>query len=139
MTKKHAAPSRVKAAPSRTKKAAALTLSILALSVAAPRCSTGNHEGPDPTCQDLQCGRINACNDGIIASCLDGKTVKWHVCLENARDICDEDWQTVGQFKCEETQPDCESCAPLNPGCGEASSSSSSSSSNGAGGAGGST
>lgn len=121
-------------APARVKKAAVFALSIAALCVAAPTCSTGNHEGPDLTCQDLQCGRINACNDGIIASCLDGKTVKWHVCFDNARDICDEDWQKPGQYKCDETQPDCESCSPQGPGCVDTSSSSS-----GAGGAGGGT
>lgn len=100
------------------RRGAVIVLSLLALCALVPTCSASNHEGPDVTCADLQCGRLNACKEGIIASCLDGKTVKFHVCFDNALDICDEDWQVAGQFKCEETAPDCESCQPGGPGCG---------------------
>jgi hypothetical protein len=101
------------------RKALALALALLSLCAAAATCSTSNHEGPDVTCQDLECGRRNACLDGIIASCLDGKTVKFHVCLGNADDICDEDWQIDGQFRCDEYTPDCESCWSRSEGCAE--------------------
>ncbi len=118
-------------------------LALLALVAAppallAPSCSLQNQEGPDVTCADLDCGRINACEEGIIAQCVDGTTVKYHVCRSSGEDICDEDWQTPGQFKCLEFQTECEGCRPErtdgcaafdNPGGGGAG---------GAGGAGGS-
>jgi hypothetical protein len=78
----------------------------------APSCSLQNVEGPDVTCADLECGRINACEDGIIAQCADGKTVRYHVCKSSGEDICDEEWQTPGQFTCLEYQTECEGCRP---------------------------
>ena len=33
-------------------------------------------EGPEVTCADLGCGQVNACANGIIAQCVDGKTVR---------------------------------------------------------------
>lgn len=103
------------------KKAALGALSLVILLAAIPTCSYSNHEGPDVTCEQLECGRLNACKDGIIASCLDGQTVKYFVCYENALDICGEDWQTPGQYRCEENNPDCTSCSPTAPGCGAGS------------------
>jgi hypothetical protein len=102
---------------SAAKRAAAIALSLVALLIAASTCSLGNHEGPDVTCESLQCGKINACRDGIIASCADGKTVKFHVCLDTAQDICDEDWQVSGQYKCDEFMAECEGCRPERTGC----------------------
>lgn len=96
-------------------------LSLLFVCATVPMCSNSNHEGPLVTCADLECGRLNACQDGIIASCLDGVNVKYYVCYDNALDICDEDWQVPGQYRCEESMPDCTSCAPASPGCGGAS------------------
>lgn len=102
---------------SAAQRIAAIALSLVTLLIAAPTCSLGNHEGPDVTCEDLQCGRINACRDGIIASCADGKTVKFHVCLETAQDICDDEWQVSGQFKCDEFMAECEGCRPERTVC----------------------
>ena len=85
----------------------------------APSCSLQNVEGPDVTCESLDCGRINACANGIIAQCSDGMTVKYHVCRSNAQDICDEDWQTPGEYKCLEFSTECEGCRPeREEGCG---------------------
>lgn len=87
--------------------------SMVALAVAlAPGCSLQNVEGPDVTCEDLECGRINACAEGIIAQCLDGQTVRWHVCTSDADDVCDEEWQVEGAFRCQQSQTDCEGCRP---------------------------
>ncbi len=85
----------------------------------APACSLQNLDGPDVTCADLECGRINACEDGIIAQCSDGKTVKFHVCKSSGENICEEDWQTYGEFRCLEFQTECEGCRPERvDGCG---------------------
>ena len=54
----------------------------------APGCSLQNVEGPDVTCEDLECGRINACAEGIITQCLDGQTVRWHVCTSDTPTTC---------------------------------------------------
>jgi hypothetical protein len=78
----------------------------------APACSLQNAEGPNVTCADLECGRINACESGIIAQCVDGVTVRYHVCTASADDVCAEDWQVPGQYKCLEFQTDCEGCRP---------------------------
>jgi hypothetical protein len=92
-------------------------LALLALGAAVSTCSLSNQEGPLVTCEDLECGRLNACKDGIIASCLDGKTVKYFVCYPNGLDICEEEWQIEGQYRCEEKNPDCTSCSPQTIGC----------------------
>lgn len=85
-------------------------------------CSLYNTEGPDVSCEDLQCGRINACQNGIIASCGDGKTMKFHVCTEEAKDICGESWQKKGEYKCESHDIECEGCRPERVnGCGNIS------------------
>ena len=102
---------------SAAKRAAAIALSLFTLLVTASTCSLGNKEGPDVTCESLQCGKINACREGIIASCADGETVKFHVCLSTGEDICEEDWQVSGQFKCDEFMAECEGCRPERAGC----------------------
>lgn len=76
---------------------------LLALSSSA--CSGFNREGPDTTCEALDGGRVNACQDGIIASCEDGLTVTYEVCTEpqghtSPRDICGAPWQTDGAYRC---------------------------------------
>jgi hypothetical protein len=76
-------------------------------------CSLQNREGPDVTCADLQCGKVNACEEGIIASCSDGVTLRFHVCdSSDDEELCDEDWQTDGQYKCDEDDIECEGCGP---------------------------
>lgn len=122
---------------SAAQRAAAVALSLVTLLIAAPTCSIGNHEGPDVSCEDLQCGKINACRDGIIASCADGKTVKFHVCLDTAQDICDEEWQVGGQFKCDEFMAECEGCRPERAGCPTGSDAGALDSGGGSGGTGG--
>jgi hypothetical protein len=67
-----------------------------------------NREGPNVTCADLKDGRINACEDGIIASCKDGQTVTHEVCTESdgatsAEEICEASWQKHGAYVCEES------------------------------------
>jgi hypothetical protein len=92
---------------------AAAWIGALALGVGlTATCSLSNKEGPNVTCADLQCGRVNACSEGIIASCSDGVTVKWHVCTDVAEDICGKEWQTPQQFKCDEFDIECEGCRP---------------------------
>ena len=97
-----------------------LLVAAVALSLgAAGACSVQNVDGPDVTCAELECGRVNACKEGIIAQCVDGKTIKYHVCEANADDICDEDWQEPGRYKCLEFQTECEGCRPeRTDGCG---------------------
>jgi hypothetical protein len=123
----------------------ALCAMLLSPAALAPGCSLQNQEGPDVSCAVLECGRVNACKDGIIAQCLDRKTVIFHVCASSGEDICDEDWQIPGQYRCLETETDCEGCRPERAdGCGLPSGdggggATSASSSGGSGGAGGST
>lgn len=96
-----------------------LGLFVATLFATGPACSLQNREGPDVTCADLECGRINACQDGIIAQCLDGVTVRYHVCNSTDNDLCDESWQIDGQFRCLEFATDCEGCRPERTlGCG---------------------
>lgn len=90
---------------------------LLGLLLAGPTCSTQNQEGPDVTCADLECGRVNACAESIIAQCLDGKAVKFHVCGSNKDDVCKASWQVPGQFKCDQFATDCEGCRPERAGC----------------------
>lgn len=91
------------------------SLALVALLVGFGACSLDNQEGPDVTCEELGCGRINACANGIIAQCVDGKTIKYRVCA--ADDNCSADWQIDGQFRCSEDQTDCEGCRPERAGC----------------------
>ncbi|MBX3125541.1 MAG: hypothetical protein KF718_02450 [Polyangiaceae bacterium] len=65
-------------------------------------CSTLNREGPDVTCADLNDGAVNACQEGIIATCRNG-TVSWKVCED--KDTCEATWQQPGGFRCNETDP----------------------------------
>ncbi|MFO0553235.1 MAG: hypothetical protein U0271_32920 [Polyangiaceae bacterium] len=80
------------------------------LFVGQSSCSLDNQTGPNVTCADLECGRVNACQEGIIAQCEDGHTVKFHAC--STEDICGYDWQTPGKFRCEKEDTDCEGCRP---------------------------
>ena len=77
-----------------------------------PGCSLQNQDGPDVTCADLECGRVNACRDGIIAQCLDGQNVRYVVCDDDDDALCDERWQTPGAYRCFEFGTDCEGCRP---------------------------
>jgi len=45
--------------------------------------------------------------------------VRYHVCFEGGDDICDESWQTEGEYRCLEFATDCEGCRPERvEGCG---------------------
>ena len=72
-------------------------LAIGCVLAASPSCSSENREGPDVTCADLGDGAWNACRDGIIASCSDGK-VRYEVCEE--RDWCEVSYQYPGAYVC---------------------------------------
>jgi hypothetical protein len=92
-------------------------LSGLVLLAAGAHCSLQNQEGPEVTCEDLQCGRINACSAGIIAQCADGKNVLYHVCFSSDDTVCEADWQVPGQYACDEYATECEGCNPNGAGC----------------------
>jgi hypothetical protein len=62
----------------------------------ASGCSVLNREGPAVTCEDLNYGLINACQDGIIASCLHGK-IAYTLC---DADACEESFQRPGAYRC---------------------------------------
>lgn len=87
-------------------------LALVSALFIAPACSLQNQDGPDVTCADLECGRINACRDGIIAQCVDGQTIRYNVCHSSGDDICEEDWQIDGEYRCLEHETDCEGCRP---------------------------
>ncbi len=89
----------------------------LAALLAAPlaACSFRNREGPEVTCAELQCGRVNACEQGIIAQCADGVTVKYHVCSTDG--ACEATWQKSGAYRCAAEDTDCEGCRPETNGC----------------------
>lgn len=80
-------------------------------------CSLQNQDGPDVTCEDLECGRVNACVEGIIAQCVDGRHLKYHVCAST--DICQAEWQKKGEYRCSFEHTDCEGCRPERAGCGD--------------------
>jgi uncharacterized membrane protein YgcG len=82
----------------------------------APACSGNNQDGPEVTCADLQCGRINACQEGIIAQCADGVNVRYHACSSD-QELCGYDWQIPGQYRCDVATTVCEGCVPDGPGC----------------------
>jgi len=73
-----------------------LVTCLVALGLALTSCSVLNREGPAVTCDDLHYGAINACQDGIIASCLYGK-VTYTLC---DADACDESFQVPGAYRC---------------------------------------
>ena len=100
-------------------RALALVLTTLSIGALAASCSLGNREGPDLTCAELECGRVNACAEGIITQCADGITVKYHVCSDSS--ACGKDWQVAGQYRCSEDQTDCEGCRPERTGCDDPS------------------
>jgi hypothetical protein len=93
----------------------AALISTLSLAGASTQCSISNQEGPDVTCAELECGRLNACQEGIIAQCADGSTVQWRVC--DVVDVCKEEWQVEGSYRCSEDDTDCEGCRPERTGC----------------------
>jgi hypothetical protein len=86
------------------------------LAALVPACSGENQEGPLVTCADLQCGRINACQEGIIAQCSDGVTVRYHAC-SSEKTLCEAEWQVPGQYRCEAAMTACEGCNPDSVGC----------------------
>lgn len=89
--------------------------SIVACAGAAVGCSLLNQEGPTVTCEELLCGKINACEDGIIAQCVDGQTLKYHAC--ELADACEQSWQVKGAYRCAVETTDCEGCRPERDGC----------------------
>ena len=103
-----------------TRLAQAVSIAVLAGALSfglATSCSLQNREGPDVSCADLDCGRLNACAEGIIAQCADGQTVRFHVCSAYDKDVCEQPWQIPGQYRCTESTTECEGCDPSHPGC----------------------
>lgn len=100
----------------RLQRAAAVVVSASAVFVMYA-CSLQNQDGPDVTCEDLACGKRNACVEGIIAQCVDGRHVKYHVC--GTTDICSAEWQNKGEYRCSFEHTDCEGCRPERAGCGD--------------------
>ena len=82
----------------------ALCPSILALLSALAcfaGCSALNREGPNVSCNELQAGAINACKDGIIASCKSGTTVAYEVCTgSDGEKACEATWQKKTAYTC---------------------------------------
>lgn len=80
------------------------TLVLSCIVVFMVACSLLNRNGPNVTCADLQGGAINACQDGIIASCANGTTVTWQVCADtqstDGAEVCSAEWQRPGQYRC---------------------------------------
>jgi len=70
---------------------------LLGLGVA---CSVLNREGPDVTCADLDNGVKNACQEGIIASCVNG-SMQYEVC--DSKEACGESWQTPDHYQCDQS------------------------------------
>jgi cysteine-rich repeat protein len=78
-------------------------------------CSLLNREGPDVTCDDLLGGAISACEQSVIARCLDGETVTYEVCDEElvpGEDVCSASWQDPKNHRCSDAEE------PPNLGCG---------------------
>lgn len=79
-------------------------LVVLVAFVTFASCSMFNREGPDVSCADLEDGRINACADGIIATCVNRRVV-YEVCTEGVGgvepdELCDANWQERGAYRC---------------------------------------
>ena len=72
----------------------------LLLLVLATACSLANREGPEATCADLESGAVNACQEGIIATCKSA-TMRYEVCDDKA--ACSAAWQEPGKFRCNQT------------------------------------
>ncbi len=71
------------------------------LGLAGPACSLFNREGIELTCEQLENGAKNACQEGIITSCVEGEVV-YRVCeLESA---CKQPWQVRDAFGCGESE-----------------------------------
>lgn len=96
--------------------------SLASLSGMLSACSFANREGPNVTCAELECGKRNACKDGIIAYCGADRVVHYHVCTDDdssggsggstsASDICEAAWQTPGSYRCSRTS-ECRGCNP---------------------------
>lgn len=125
-------------APHRLARASAGALALLAATaLGLTACSLLNQEGPEVTCAELLCGKINACRQGIIAQCSDGVNVKYHVC--GSSDVCKETWQVEGAYKCTAEATDCEGCRPERNGCEDVTTSSTSTETGTGTGSGGST
>lgn len=64
-------------------------------------CSLANREGPNVTCADLGNGATNACEEGILATCI-GNEITYRVCDEES--VCSQSWQVAGAYRCSNTE-----------------------------------
>jgi cysteine-rich repeat protein len=87
------------------------TLLLLLMSAASlgslGGCSELNREGPLVSCEQLGGGRLNACQDGIIATCESGE-VRYQVCPDAK--ACEASWQSGGAYRCGEADSFPEAC-----------------------------
>lgn len=81
---------------------AAVCVSGLLSFLIASACSLLNRQGPDVTCTELYDGAINACEEGIIATCIGGN-VHYAVCDDP--NACQEPWQLAGAYRCSTGDP----------------------------------
>lgn len=70
---------------------------VITMFLLVAACSLANREGRDLSCAALQNGAINACQDGIITSCVAGAVV-YKVCED--KDACSAPWQSPGRYGC---------------------------------------
>jgi hypothetical protein len=74
---------------------------LLSLLVATA-CSLLNRDGPVVSCEELDDGTVNACEEGIIATCIDGD-VRYTACDDPS--ACKEPWQLPGAYRCTSGEP----------------------------------
>jgi len=75
---------------------------IIVLVLVFAACSMFNRTGPSDTCAALQNGTVNACHDGILATCV-GSQIVYKVCDDSS--ACEQSWQAAGAYKCAQTDP----------------------------------
>jgi hypothetical protein len=107
-----------------------LFAALVVLGAIGLHCSALNRDGPNATCASLGNGATNACDNGIIAYCMNG-TMQYKVCDDSG--ACGQSWQTHGAYACSLGEP---AFHPNGGGAGSSGGSSGSSSSGGSSGSG---
>lgn len=83
-----------------------LVTTVFAIIALASGCSLLNREGPTDTCRDLKNGAVNACKNGIIATCSSDKqngvtqwSMQYDVCDD--KNVCSASWQGSDAYNCD--------------------------------------
>lgn len=84
-------------APKSPRRYSAAYVGGLLFFLVAPSCSVLNRQGPDVTCAVLDDGAVNACEEGIIATCFDGAV--YYAACDDAN-ACEASWQIPGAYRC---------------------------------------